>query len=210
MATYSESDFGQISGRWGEYVGASWLGRKVLRRYPTRVPNPRTPVQQANRGRFATAVQLAKGFLPAIRLGYGMAGPERSAYNHFISAALSYIFKVPGFPAQVNYAQLPLSVGSLLPPQFQSIQWLGNQEVQLTWSSPIRPSGPPFLAVAAAVLVGGGEPEFALMMTPEAQQQGTLSFPLTPQPGQKMHGYLFASDPVTGETSSTAYQSHAF
>lgn len=206
MALYSESDFGQLSGKWGEYVAATWLGRNVLRRYPARVPNPRTLVQQANRGRFATAVQLAKGFLTAIRMGYGMAGPQRSAYNHFLSAALAHIEQLPGLPPQVHYPQLPLSQGSLAPPSILGLQAPTDRDLVVSWSSPLRPTGPPFLAIAAAVLVDAQPLEFALSFQPEFQQQATLTWPRDPQPGEVAHAYLFALDPVNGEPSPTRHR----
>ena len=89
MGTIKKGILGGVSGKVGTIVGVHWKSDYYIRAHAAKVSNPRTPKQQEQRGKFATAFGFLKTIKPFIRIGYKEFTEEKSAYN----ATMSYMLK---------------------------------------------------------------------------------------------------------------------
>ena len=89
MGIINQGILGGFSGKVGPIVGFHWKSKYYIRARAAKVSNPRTPKQQEQRGKFATAFSFLKAIKPFIRIGYKEFTQEKSAFN----AAMSYILK---------------------------------------------------------------------------------------------------------------------
>lgn len=84
MAITQNTLIGRTSGRVGNAVFSTWKGRNVLKQKAETVANPRTILQQMNRLRFATLLNIGKSLQPIIT--YGFQELKRQTWlNNFMS-----------------------------------------------------------------------------------------------------------------------------
>ena len=69
MGIINQGILGGFSGKVGPIVGFRWKSNYYIRARAAKISNPRTPKQQEQRGKFATAFS----FLKAINLSYVLA-----------------------------------------------------------------------------------------------------------------------------------------
>ena len=69
MGTIKKGILGGVSGKVGTIVGVHWKSSYYIRAHAAKVSNPRTPKQQEQRGKFATAFGFLKTIKPFIRIG---------------------------------------------------------------------------------------------------------------------------------------------
>ena len=81
MGTISQGILRGFSGKVGPIVGFRWKSKYYILARAAKVSNPRTPKQQEQRGKFATAFNFLKNIKPFIRIGYKEFTRERSAFN---------------------------------------------------------------------------------------------------------------------------------
>ena len=89
MGIINHGILGGFSGKVGPIVGFRWKSNYYIRSRAAKVSNPRTPKQQAQRGKFSTVFSFLKTIKPFIRLGYKEFSQEKSAFN----SAMSYMLK---------------------------------------------------------------------------------------------------------------------
>ena len=89
MGIINQGILGGFSGKVGPIVGFHWKSKYYIRARAAKVSNPRTPRQQEQRGKFATAFSFLKTMKPFIRMGYKEFTQDKSAFN----AAMSYTLK---------------------------------------------------------------------------------------------------------------------
>ena len=89
MGIINQGILGGFSGKVGPIVGFHWKSKYYIRARAAKVSNPRTPKQQEQRGKFATAFSFLKAIKPFIRIGYKEFTQEKPAFN----AAMSYTLK---------------------------------------------------------------------------------------------------------------------
>lgn len=70
MAITQNTLIGRTSGRVGNAVFSTWKGRNVLKQKAETVANPRTILQQMNRLRFTTLLNIGKSLQPIITYGF--------------------------------------------------------------------------------------------------------------------------------------------
>src|SRR5690554_345323 len=87
MGTIKKGILGGFSGKVGNVVGASWKGVDYIRSLPSKVRNPRSKGQVAQRTRFSLIAKFVRALLPVIRVGFKQSA---GAYNSAYSAAVSY------------------------------------------------------------------------------------------------------------------------
>ena len=104
-------------GRVGTVIGYQWRGRWCLRARPVRVHNPRTPEQQAVRGRFATLSRLAARMLPTLRRGMHHMALQNGVTecNLFISLNQGAVGD-----GEVDYSRVAVAYGPVAPVAFGS------------------------------------------------------------------------------------------
>ena len=79
MGIINQGILGGFSGKVGPIVGFRWKSNYYIRARAAKVSNPRTPKQQEQRGKFATAFSFLKAIKPFIRIGYKEFTQEKSA-----------------------------------------------------------------------------------------------------------------------------------
>lgn len=119
MAKQDNGIAGGFRGRLGGMVGYLWNGKWCLRSRPTAVSNPRTDSQMASRALFADEVRLAAAMRwPVTTCLTDLARTEgMTAYNLFVSINQPAFSAVDG-RLGVDYAQLQLSLGPVVPVDF--------------------------------------------------------------------------------------------
>ena len=74
MGIINQGILGGFSGKVGPIVGFRWKSNYYIRARAAKVSNPRTPKQQEQRGKFATAFSFLKAIKPSLFLPFGMTG----------------------------------------------------------------------------------------------------------------------------------------
>ena len=87
MGTIKKGILGGFSGKVGNVAGASWKGVDYIRSLPSKVRNPRSKGQVAQRTRFSLIAKFVRALLPVIGVGFKQSA---GAYNSAYSAAVSY------------------------------------------------------------------------------------------------------------------------
>lgn len=114
MGTIKKGILGGFSGKVGNVVGASWKGVDYIRSLPSKVRNPRSKGQVAQRTRFSLIAKFVRALLPVIRVGFKQSA---GAYNSAYSAAVSYNVQNavkgehPDF--EIDFSNAMLSKGAL-------------------------------------------------------------------------------------------------
>ena len=115
MGTINQGILGGFSGKVGPIVGFRWKSKYYIRARAAKVSNPRTPKQQEQRGKFATAFNFLKNIKPFIRIGYKEFTRERSAFNSAMSYMLKRAVTGDGKDVKIDFDRELVSAGSLMP-----------------------------------------------------------------------------------------------
>lgn len=133
MGTIQKGILGGVSGKVGPVVGCRWKSKFYLRAQAARTSNPRTPEQQTQRGKFATAFAFLQGVKPFIRIGYRECAQEKSAFN----AAMSYLLKkavaVGEAGAEIDFRRVLVSIGCLMP-ALEGEVTVSSGQAQFVWT----------------------------------------------------------------------------
>ena len=104
-----------FSGKVGPIVGFHWKSKYYIRARAAKVSNPRTPKQQEQRGKFATAFSFLKAIKPFIRIGYKEFTQEKSAFNAAMSYTLKRAVTGNGKETSIDFNRALVSMGTLMP-----------------------------------------------------------------------------------------------
>lgn len=115
MGTINQGILGGFSGKVGPIVGFRWKSKYYIRARAAKVSNPRTPKQQEQRGKFATAFNFLKNIKPFVRIGYKEFTRERSAFNSAMSYMLKRAVTGDGKDVKIDFDRVLVSAGSLMP-----------------------------------------------------------------------------------------------
>lgn len=131
MATLKRGILGGFTGSVANIVGSSWKGIDVMRSKPLSVANPRTAAQVAQRGKFASVVEVASFLLVAlIKPLWDRFAQQQSGYNAFVSYNIDF-FDSSGL---VNFTDFSISRGSLTPAAIDNvIVNNGSADVEIAW-----------------------------------------------------------------------------
>lgn len=115
MGTINQGILGGFSGKVGPIVGFRWKSKCYIRARAAKVSNPRTPKQQEQRSKFATAFNFLKNIKPFIRIGYKEFTKERSAFNSAMSYMLKRAVTGDGKDVKIDFNRVLVSTGGLMP-----------------------------------------------------------------------------------------------
>jgi hypothetical protein len=114
MARYTKGALGAFSGKLGNVVGSNWRSIDYLRSLPRPSKKPASPLQLAQRLRFAIAVGFLQPIKDVLNVGFGDNKRGRSTgYNEAVKIMLkeAVIGQYPDF--EIDYENLTLSKGNL-------------------------------------------------------------------------------------------------
>ena len=115
MGIINQGILGGFSGKVGPIVGFRWKSNYYIRARAAKVSNPRTPKQQEQRGKFATAFSFLKAIKPFIRIGYKEFTQEKSAFNSAMSYTLKRAVTGSGKEIKIDFDRALVSMGTLMP-----------------------------------------------------------------------------------------------
>ena len=115
MGIINQGILGGFSGKVGPIVGFHWKSKYYIRARAAKVSNPRTPKQQEQRGKFATAFSFLKAIKPFIRIGYKEFTQEKSAFNAAMSYTLKRAVTGNGKEISIDFNRALVSMGTLMP-----------------------------------------------------------------------------------------------
>lgn len=135
MATYKQGVHGDFSGRVGNIVGSSWKGRSVMKIRPAKVNNPRTPAQQANRGRFSLMGRFLSTQSRLIRIGWNAVAQNTTAFNEAMRYNLSEAIDGEHPDLFIDFSKVKLSHGQLPVPANLQVTAASSQSLNLVWEN---------------------------------------------------------------------------
>ncbi|MES3016424.1 MAG: DUF6266 family protein [Bacteroidota bacterium] len=115
MGKYSNSNFGDISGKVGNAIGSNWRGIKYMRGLSSKRTKGASPLQLAQYAKFALAAAQLSIIKDVLSLGFNDKKLNKiSGYNAAVKAFLSeaIVGDYPNF--SVDYPKIRMSKGSLL------------------------------------------------------------------------------------------------
>ena len=115
MGIINQGILGGFSGKVGPIVGFRWKSNYYIRARAAKVSNPRTPKQQEQRGKFATAFSFLKAIKPFIRIGYKEFTQDKSAFNAAMSYTLKRAVTGSGKEIRIDFDRVLVSMGTLMP-----------------------------------------------------------------------------------------------
>ena len=115
MGIINQGILGGFSGKVGPIVGFRWKSNYYIRARAAKVSNPRTPKQQEQRGKFATAFSFLKAIKPFIRIGYKEFTQDKSAFNAAMSYTLKRAVTGSGKEIRIDFNRVLVSMGTLMP-----------------------------------------------------------------------------------------------
>lgn len=115
MGKITQGILGGFSGKVGPIVGFQWKSKYYIRARAAKISNPRTPKQQEQRGKFASAFSFLKTIKPFIRIGYMEFTQNKSAFNVAMSYTLKRAVTGSGKDMTIDFDRALVSMGTLMP-----------------------------------------------------------------------------------------------
>ena len=132
MGIINQGILGGFSGKVGPIVGFHWKSKYYIRARAAKVSNPRTPKQQEQRGKFATAFSFLKAIKPFIRIGYKEFTQEKSAFNAAMSYTLKRAVTGNGKETSIDFNRALVSMGTLMP-VFEGTATQNENQMYFNW-----------------------------------------------------------------------------
>ena len=132
MGIINQGILGGFSGKVGPIVGFRWKSNYYIRARAAKVSNPRTPKQQEQRGKFATAFSFLKAIKPFIRIGYKEFTQDKSAFNSAMSYTLKRAVTGSGKEIKIDFDRALVSMGTLMP-VFEGTATQDGNKMHFNW-----------------------------------------------------------------------------
>lgn len=132
MGIINQGILGGFSGKVGPIVGFRWKSNYYIRARAAKVSNPRTPRQQEQRGKFATAFSFLKTIKPFIRIGYKEFTQDKSAFNAAMSYTLKRAVTGSGKEIKIDFDRALVSMGTLMP-VFEGAATQDGNKMHFNW-----------------------------------------------------------------------------
>lgn len=132
MGIINQGILGGFSGKVGPIVGFRWKSNYYIRARAAKVSNPRTPKQQEQRGKFATAFSFLKAIKPFIRIGYKEFTQDKSAFNSAMSYTLKRAVTGSGKEIKIDFDRALVSMGTLMP-VFEGAATQDGNKMHFNW-----------------------------------------------------------------------------
>lgn len=133
MTKIRKGILGGVSGKIGNVIGGNWKGIDYLRSVPANVTNSNSPLQMAQRLKFAAVLRFVKPLKEVFRFGFSAYAVKMTAYN--AGFAYNYANALSGdYPDyEIDYSRALLTKGSL-PGVFNSeITAQPGAKLKITW-----------------------------------------------------------------------------
>lgn len=134
MGIINQGILGGFSGKVGPIVGFRWKSNYYIRARAAKVSNPRTPKQQEQRGKFATAFSFLKTMKPFIRMGYKEFTQDKSAFNAAMSYTLKRAVTGSGRDITIDFNRALVSMGTLMP-VFEGTAMQEKDKMSFNWQN---------------------------------------------------------------------------
>lgn len=134
MGIINQGILGGFSGKVGSIVGFRWKSNYYIRARAAKVSNPRTPRQQEQRGKFATAFSFLKIIKPFIRIGYKEFTQDKSAFNAAMSYTLKRAVTGSGKDITIDFNRTLVSMGTLMP-IFEGTAMQKKDKMSFNWQN---------------------------------------------------------------------------
>ena len=134
MGIINQGILGGFSGKVGPIVGFRWKSNYYIRARAAKVSNPRTPRQQEQRGKFATAFNFLKTMKPFIRMGYKEFTQDKSAFNAAMSYTLKRAVTGSGKDITIDFNRALVSMGTLMP-AFEGTAMQEKDKMSFNWQN---------------------------------------------------------------------------
>lgn len=190
MGIINQGILGGFSGKVGPIVGFRWKSKYYIRARAAKVSNPRTPRQQEQRGKFATAFSFLKTMKPFIRMGYKEFTQDKSAFNAAMSYTLKRAVAGSGKDITIDFNRALVSMGTLMP-VFEGTAMQEKDKMSFNWQNNSGTGNAEDTDIAM-LLVYNKDKEMALYDTEAAlrsDSHGELPLPVDWQ-GDELIAYL--------------------
>lgn len=136
MGVLRSGILGQIRGKVAGVVGGQWKDKNYLREY-VKPANPNTAAQQAQRGKFALAVEFSKPLVGQVFNVYSdRFQKSMSGFNFFIKS------NIAEFVDPVSFTDIAITEGKLFTPSISSLTLdAGSNEVTIKTSVSLGSNG---------------------------------------------------------------------
>ena len=134
MGIINQGILGGFSGKVGPIVGFRWKSKYYIRARAAKTSNPRTPRQQEQRGKFATAFNFLKTIKPFIRMGYKEFTQDKSAFNAAMSYTLKRAVTGSGKDIAIDFNRVLVSMGTLMP-IFEGTAMQEKDKMSFNWQN---------------------------------------------------------------------------
>ncbi len=134
MAIFKKGINGAFSGTIGNTVGASWRSINYMRSLPKTSSKSATPLQLAQRAKFALAVEFLRSIKPLLNLGFSDKQRGRSTgYNRALQVMIgrAIVGEYPNFT--VDYTEVMLAQGGLAVAPSAVLEQAGSGQLTLSW-----------------------------------------------------------------------------
>lgn len=133
MARVKDGILGGFSGKIGNVVGCNGKTGYYVRSVPSYTVNPQTERQQAQRGKFAQAMQFARTLTPFLRISYREFAGAGKPYHAAVSSFLKNAVVETDSGCAIDFAKALVSRGSLTAVHCAQIASSG-QTITYTWT----------------------------------------------------------------------------
>lgn len=133
MARVKDGILGGFSGKIGNVVGCNGKTGYYVRSVPSYTVNPQTERQQAQRGKFAQAMQFARTLTPFLRISYREFAGAGKPYHAAVSSFLRNAVVETDSGCAIDFAKALVSRGSLTAVHRAQIASSG-QTITYTWT----------------------------------------------------------------------------
>ncbi|MBQ4376553.1 MAG: hypothetical protein II793_02520 [Bacteroidales bacterium] len=135
MGTYKNGILGGFSGKVGTVIGSFWKGRNVMRAVPAHVSDPATPLQQAQRARFALVGRFVAACQGFINVGYVNQTATITAGNAAVRDNLQNgSVQGTGTNVSLDYTRVSLSSGSHVNPANPAAAQGTGHTIDVSWT----------------------------------------------------------------------------
>lgn len=191
MGVLKRGILGGFSNKVANVVGSSWKGIAVIKSLPLSVANPRTALQQTQRGKFSAIVHLAgQALAGVVKPLWDRFAHQMSGYNAFIRANIG----VMSDTGILTPAQFVISSGTLKTVPITSATLGGSRdEVLVEWNSSIDGGNGSATDEVYMLVVDVTNNNVLYAGTEEPRSTGGAEFAITPAPvGASLWIYLAA------------------
>ncbi|MCY1511896.1 hypothetical protein D9M68_463370 [compost metagenome] len=191
MGKYSNSNFGDISGKVGNAVGSKWRSIKYVRALGAKSNRPPSTTQLAAQARLKLAVMHLRPIKDLLNTGFGDKKLNKiSGYNAAVKAFLTNAITGTYPNYSVDYSKVQLSNGPLSPLS-NVICGLNAPALNISWLSvPNRFNA--FADDEVVALVYNETAKVYLIEDSTLRADQMLSLNTTAAPGDILHIWLFA------------------